>query len=186
VRENGSEWCGKPGFEVLTAVTYDAVLELLYATERIPAWHSNRLKRLTRSPKRYVSDSAIAVVLAGANLQGVLRDGNLLGRLIDTFVLGQLRPELPLGDYPPVLHHLRTDEGRHEYDLIAEHPDGRIAAIEVKAAGAARPDDARHLVWLRDHLGDQFAAGIVFHTGPRPYALGDRITALPISSIWRR
>ena len=25
--------------------------------------------------------------------------------------------------------------------------------------------DARHLVWLRDQLGDRFAAGVVLHTG---------------------
>jgi hypothetical protein len=29
-------------------------------------------------------------------------------------------------------------------------------------------------------------AGVVFHTGPRAFPLGDRIAALPISAIWER
>jgi hypothetical protein len=41
-----------------------------------------------------------------------------------------------------------------------------------------------HLAWLRDELGDQFVAGVVFHTGPRAFELGDRITAVPICALW--
>jgi hypothetical protein len=54
----------------------------------------------------------------------------------------------------------------------------------VKAHAAPSSHDARHLCWLRDEIGDRFVAGLVLHTGPRPFALGDRITALPICSLW--
>jgi hypothetical protein len=43
---------------------------------------------------------------------------------------------------------------------------------------------ARHLEWLRDELGDQFALGVLFHTGPRPFEMADRLWALPISALW--
>ena len=74
--------------------------------------------------------------------------------------------------------------GRHEVDLIAEAPDGRIVAIEVKSTAAPTIRDAVHLAWLRDQLGDRFASGVVFHTGPRRIALDDRVDALPIATIW--
>lgn len=60
------------------------------------------------------------------------------------------------------------------------------AGRDVRDDRAASPTagDARHLVGLRDRLGDPFLAGIVFHTGPRTFALGERITAAPISTLW--
>jgi hypothetical protein len=56
--------------------------------------------------------------------------------------------------------------------------------LEVKATAAPRADDARHLRWLRDQLGDRFVVGAVLHTGPRAFAMSDRIVALPLSTIW--
>ena len=167
-----------------TAIAYDTLLSLLFATELVPAWHSNRLNRLTRAPKRYLTDTALLSPLLGVETRGVLRNGDLLGRVIDTFVLSQLRPEVEASARPPRLFHLRQEGGAREIDLVAEGADGRIVAMEVKATAAPRADDARHLVWLREQLGDQFAAGIVWHTGPRTIAFGDRITALPISALW--
>ena len=166
------------------AVAYDSLLELLFISERLPAWHSNRLNRLTRAPKRYLVDAALMGPLLGVEARAVLRNGDLLGRIIDTFVVSQLRPEIEASHVQPRLHHLRLDGGRHECDLIAETADGRIIAIEVKSSAAPKVDHARHLAWLRNELGTKFVAGIVLHTGPRRFALGERIVALPISSLW--
>jgi predicted AAA+ superfamily ATPase len=160
------------------------VLVLLFMLDRVPAWHTNRLNRLTRSPKRYVTDAALLAPLLGVDARGVLRDGELLGRVIDTFVLSQLRPEAEASDRGVTISHLRLDDGRHEIDLVAQAADGRVIGIEVKSASAPTAADARHLLWLRDELGDMFRAGIVFHTGPRPYQLDERVHALPIAAIW--
>jgi hypothetical protein len=37
---------------------------------------------------------------------------------------------------------------------------------------------------MRDQLGDRFIGGVVLHTGPHAFPLGDRLRALPISTIW--
>lgn len=60
----------------------------------------------------------------------------------------------------------------------------RILALEVKAGAAPDANDARHLRWLRDLLGERFLAGAVLHTGPRKYRLDDRVFALPICALW--
>ncbi|MEV5751959.1 hypothetical protein AB0L00_29430 [Actinoallomurus sp. NPDC052308] len=68
-------------------------------------------------------------------------------------------------------------------DFILEGPDGRVVAIEVKASAAPQRDADRHLRWLRERLGDRFAAGVVFHLGQRSGSLGDGIYALPVSAL---
>jgi hypothetical protein len=82
------------------------------------------------------------------------------------------------------LHHLRTEQGRHEVDLLGELAGGRLVGIEVKAGASVSARDARHLVWLREELGERFAAGVVLHTGSRVYGLGERIVAAPICALW--
>jgi uncharacterized protein len=68
--------------------------------------------------------------------------------------------------------------------MVAELRADRVVAIEVEAGAAPTADDARHLVWLRDELGERFLAGAVLHTGPRSFVLSPRIFALPIAGIW--
>ncbi len=167
-----------------TAIEYDDLLKRLFVVEQIPAWASNRLSRLTDRPKRYIVDPGLLGALLRLDANGVLRDKDLLGRFLDTFVAAQLRPEQVVSESKPRLHHLRTKEGRHEIDLIAELGGDRVIAMEVKANARPDADDAKHLIWLRAELGERFLAGVVFHTGPRSYSLGDRITAAPISALW--
>ncbi len=169
-----------------TASRYDDLLAMLFLAEEVPAWHSNRLNRLTRSPKRYLAESALLGPLLGVDERAVIRNGDLLGRLIDTFVMQQLRPEVETSACAPRLHHLRHEGGDREIDIIAELADGRVIGIEVKASSAPKPQEARHLVWLRERLGDQVAACVLFHTGPAAYAIAPGVQALPISSIWSR
>jgi len=84
----------------------------------------------------------------------------------------------------PRLFHVRQEQGRLEIDIAAELGGGAIVAIEVKANAAPTSSDARHLVTLRDRLGDAFVAGILFHTGPRAFSLGERVIVVPISALW--
>ena len=167
-----------------TALAYERLLTNLLVIEGVPAWTSNRLKRLVLSPKRYLVDAGLFAGVLRLDAQGVLRDSDLMGRVLDTFVASQLRSELPIDETHPRLFHLRTQEGRHEVDLLAELAGGGIVAIEVKAEAAPKREAARHLVWLRDQLGERFVAGAVLHTGPRAFALEQGIVAAPICTLW--
>lgn len=172
------------GIDRRTALAYERLLGALLLIESLPAWSSNRLKRLIRAPKRYLRDSGLAAAAWGVGVDDVLREGNLLGRLLETFVLMQLRSEQVRYDQPPRLYHLRQEGGTHEVDLVAELGYQRIVGIEIKARSAVTREHARHLIWLRDQLGDAFTAGVVLHTGPRVYRLDDRIHAVPIACLW--
>lgn len=76
------------------------------------------------------------------------------------------------------------DYWTHETDLIAELGGDRIIGIEIKAIAAPTTQDAKHLSWLRDSIASKFVAGVILHTGPHTYELGDRVMALPISTLW--
>jgi uncharacterized protein len=172
------------GINRKTALAYEQLLLNLMVVEKVPAWTSNRLKRLVLSPKRFLVDPALLSGALRVDADAVLRDGNLLGRLLDTFVAAQLRPELATSESRARLYHVRQERGRHEIDLLGEIAGQRVVGIEVKAAAAPNRDDARHLVWLRDKLGDRFIAGVLMHTGPRVHTIEERIVAAPICTIW--
>jgi len=172
------------GINARTAAAYDSLLANLFIVESLPAWSTNRLKRLARAPKRYVTDPALVGAALQVDVEGVLRDGDLMGRMLDTYVMSQVRAEMRATNPELRAYHLRLEGGRHEVDLLLEVPDGRLIAIEVKADAAPATSSARHLRWLRDELGDRFVAGMILHTGPRPYVLSDRLLALPICCLW--
>ncbi|MGH4020696.1 MAG: DUF4143 domain-containing protein [Pseudonocardiaceae bacterium] len=114
----------------MTAVSYDRLLATLLVIESVPAWSTNRLSRLTTTPKRHLVEPALLGPLLGARRAAVLRDPDLLGRLLDSFVAAQLRSELVVSELGPKLYHLRQENGRHEVDLIIELADGRVIGIE--------------------------------------------------------
>jgi len=173
------------GIDHRTARTYLDLLEDLRIIERIPAWTTNRLARMVKTPKYYLLDSGLAAHLAGDTRAGVLKSGDRLGRLIDTFVLAQIRPLLRLSTPTVTVHHLRDGNQTREIDLVLESASGQIVGIEIKAANTVDARDARHLAWLRDQIGAAFQRGVVLHTGSTTYPLGERLWAMPIAALWQ-
>ncbi len=169
---------------VKTVRRQERLLEDLRIVEPLEPWHSNRIARLVKARKRYMMDPGLAAVVLGIDAAAVLSHGGLLGSMLDTFVMAQLRPLLGLSALGVRAYHLRQQDGKHEVDIVLEASDGRLVGLEVKATASPSKDDARHLCWLRDQLGDQFAAGIVLNTGRWIFPLGERITAVPIAALW--
>jgi uncharacterized protein len=167
-----------------TAAGYDQLLRNLFVLDVVPAWANNRLNRLVKQGKRYMVDSGLAAAAAGLDAPTILGDGALLGRCFDAFAAAQLRTEMALSQPRPPFHHLRDDGGRREVDLVVEIGAGRVIGLEFKAGSAPAEGDAKHLFWLRDELGEDFTAGVVIHSGPAVYELGDRVYAVPLCAVW--
>jgi uncharacterized protein len=161
-----------------------AVADLLRECLDIHTAAGNSRYEPLRPRKRYITDPSLLAASLRIDELAVMRDGGLLGRVIETFVLAQIRPEVELSSFRPRLYHLREKNGRHEIDLLAELSVGNVVAIEMKATAAPKREDARHLEWLRERLGERFLGGAVLHTGPRPFRLSERIFALPICTLW--
>ena len=175
---------GAAGINAGTAREYQALFQRMFVLDIVPAWFSDRIKRLVKTPKRYLVDPALVAAVLGLGREAILYGPDMLGRLMDTFVAAQLRSELAVSRLGPRLYHLRDEHGRREVDLVVETASGKLIGIEVKASATVTTSDARHLAWLRDESGDAFAAGIVLHTGPHVFPLGDRLIAAPVSALW--
>lgn len=106
-----------------------------------------------------------------------------MGPLIENFVLGELARHLSWTAEPVRLHHYRDRDG-YEVDAVLEHASGDIVAIEVKAAETVRLDDFRGIRHLGRRVDDRLVAGVVLYAGGTALAFGDRLWALPISSLW--
>jgi hypothetical protein len=175
-----------------TVMPYSETLTSLRVLDPIPAWlpTRNHLSRITAAPKHHLTDPALAArllrrtarhLLAGDEGQvSVPRDGTLLGALFESLVVLSLRALIQANDAH--LYHLRTGSGRQEVDLIIERDDG-IVALEAKLSTSVGDRDVRHLLWLRDQLGDDLIDAGVINTGPEAYRRPDGIAVIPLALL---
>lgn len=169
-----------------SVLRYLHVLEAVYLTVRIPAWAPNLTQREIRAPKVFLTDPGLAAAMRRADIEALLLPEVAQGSdgpIIEGFVLAELLRQSAVAADPPFLHHYRDRDG-FEIDLVVESPDGRIAAIEVKAGAGVPASAVRNLASLRDRLGSRFVAGVVLHSGPRATELGDRIAGMPLATLW--
>ncbi|WP_040283258.1 ATP-binding protein [Tessaracoccus massiliensis] len=168
-----------------TTSNYLDLLRALFLIERVPPWTPNLLKREVGRSKYLVTDSALALMLARTSPANLLdmTTGSALGGFLEGFVAAELLRQRGWASVRFDLAHYRSPDGR-EIDVILELDDGRVVAIEVKAAQSVSRHDYRHLAWLREKLGDQLVAGVVLTMDTLGRRLQDNLYALPVSALW--
>ncbi|MFE5308649.1 ATP-binding protein [Isoptericola sp. NPDC056605] len=173
------------GIPASTLVPHLELLETLYLVQRVPAWSTNLSKRVVLRPKIALLDTGLAARLVNVSAAGAAPqvNGEVAGHLLEGFVAGELRRQLGWAERTARISHYRDRDG-DEVDLILEADDGRVAAVEVKAASSVGLRDAKWLLKLRDRLGDRFVAGVVLHTGGTSGPFGDRVSAVPMDVLW--
>jgi uncharacterized protein len=159
------------------------LLETLFLIRRLPAWSNNLLARSIKRPKVHVADTGLLAYLVGADASRIADDPDLGGMFFETFVAMELDRQISWLDDRPQLFHFRDREQR-EVDLVMEHRDGSVSAVEVKSAATVYERDFRGLAFLRDKLGQAFKAGALLYTGASTVPFGDRLAAVPISGLW--
>lgn len=87
-----------------------------------------------------------------------------------------------LDDRPRQFHF--RDRDQREVDLVLEHRDGSVKAVEVKSAATVRERHFRGLVHLREKRGARFNAGALLYTGASSVPFGDRLAAGPLVGLW--
>lgn len=172
----------------LSANTARAWIDALAQTrlvDAVPAWSGGRRSRLVASPRLYVADSGLLLGVLGAADDGVLRDPMLLGNLVETFVVQDVLRQLTARDpgVRPRAYHYR-DRDQREVDLVLEHPDGRVVAIEIKSATRVNAADASGIRAFRTAAGAKFHRGVVLYAGQLPFALESDIAAVPMAALW--
>jgi uncharacterized protein len=167
-----------------TVRNYLTYLDTVFLTTEVLSWSTNLTSRLSKTSEVFVTDSGLAAHLLGASEAELHHVGHpAFGPLVETFVLTELMKLKTVSEVPVTVWQFRERDGR-EIDFILEGPGGAVVGIEVKASTSPGSDSAKHLRWLRDRLGDRFAAGIVLHLGSRSSSFGDGIYAVPVSVLW--
>jgi predicted AAA+ superfamily ATPase len=168
-----------------TLPSYLDLLSRLYLLHLVPPWSTNLGRREVDRRRIYVADSGMVAHLLGLTASRLApgRNPEYAGLLLEGFAVEQLRRQAWWSRHDVGLFHYR-DYSQREIDLVVETPDGRIAAVEVKASSSFGERDVRHLRWFADKLGDRFMGGVLLHTGRQAVPLGAKIAALPIAAIW--
>ena len=67
--------------------------------------------------------------------------------------------------------------------VVERGEDRSVLAFEVKLAAAVSDNDVKHLVWLREQLGDQLVDAAVLTTGEYAYRRADGIAVIPLGLL---
>ena len=162
---------------------YVTLLERIFLLDELPPWHSNRLKRLVKTPKLHLADSGLACALLGITATELWQDRTMLGQLLETFVYGELRRQSSGIEKPIEFSHYRDKDGA-EVDIVIEHSGARVSGVEVKASSTVHPTDFRGLRRLREATGKRFTCGVVLYDGEVTVGFGDGMFAVPLAALW--
>lgn len=181
---NQSALANALGHSRATIDRYLTLLERLFLIRRLPAWHSNRSKRLVKSPKLHFVDTGIAATLGELQEGQWNQERGRFGHLLESFVLQQFMAMAGCMQRPPRFYHYR-DKDKVEVDILLER-QRQLWGIEVKAAASVNTADARGLLKLAKIAGDAFQGGIVFYDGEATLPLDRKanILAVPIKKLW--
>ncbi|WP_262711579.1 ATP-binding protein [Prosthecodimorpha hirschii] len=171
------------GLSSVTAQKYVGILERLFLVRSLVPWSSNRLSRLVKSPKLHFLDSGLLAALRGLDGDLIAANRTAFGAVLESFVYSEILKLAAWSDRRLSFSHFRTRDG-DEVDLVIEDRRGRLVGIEVKASATVRDDDFKGLRKLQEAAGDRFLRGLVLLDHDRVIPFGERLTAVPISSLW--
>ncbi|MCY4632268.1 MAG: ATP-binding protein [bacterium] len=171
-----------------TVDRYVSLMEMTGLIHRLGAWSANLTARESRREKLLICDSGLAAHLLRKDPDSLAElTDPARGPLVELFALNELRKQALLSERLPDLFHYRDHRGDVEVDLVAE-AEGDIVAWEIKASSSVSGTDARGLRRMRDRIDETgpgtFRNGIVLYAGTQAFSLGDRLTALPLSTLW--
>jgi len=176
----------------VTTLTFRDALAGLWLLDPTPAWlpADNPLARLSQAAKHQLADPALtarllnldaASLMAGRGSRAAIHGGAMLGPLFESLVT--LGVQVFAAAAEARVFHMRDRDGRHEVDLIVEGPGGAVVALEVKLTATPDDGDLRHLVWLKQQLGDRLVDMAVVTTGRHAYRRSDGVAVVPAALL---
>ncbi|MEA3231705.1 MAG: ATP-binding protein [Thermodesulfobacteriota bacterium] len=167
----------------MTIRNYITLLEQIFLLDLLPPWHSNRVRRLIKTPKLHMGDTGLACAMMGVTSEGLKKDRALFGHLVETFVYQEVKRQAGAHEETFRFYHFR-DKDKAEVDMVIERGAHHIAGIEVKAGATVRSKDFRGLRKLQSGTGKRFICGLLLYDGETSVRFGDKLFALPIRTLW--
>ncbi len=157
-----------------TVRRYLDLLEQLFLIRQLRPWHENLRKRQVKRPKLYLRDSGLYHYLTGIETMDALQTHPRLGASWEGLVLEKVIAESGAAQ----VHFWATHNGA-ELDLLLV-AGGRRAGVEIKRVDAPRRTRSM-AVAVQDLRLD---ALYVIYPGEMQYGIDDRITALPVRTLF--
>jgi predicted AAA+ superfamily ATPase len=151
---------------------YIDLLSDLLLVRRLPPYHTNLGKRLVKSPKVYVRDSGIVHALLGIATLDQLAGHPVVGMSWEGFVIETLVAMLP---WRSSIFFYRTSAGA-EIDLVIEHGDGTLWAIEIKRSLSTKVGHGFHLACADLKPTRAF----VIYAGDERYPISESLEAISL------
>ena len=148
---NASELGRGLGLSYHTVNAYLDYLEGAFLLRRVPAYHANARKRLTKRPKIYWRDSGLLHALWGVKTAADLLGHPMVGASWEGHVIDQVLTALQQAGRRFSASHLRTVDGR-EIDLIL-NIERELWAIEIKLTTNPSRADMTRLNDTADLIG---------------------------------
>jgi predicted AAA+ superfamily ATPase len=166
-----------------TSQRYVGLLEQVFLTATLQPWFTSSVKRVVKTPKLQFLDPGILAASKGLTLARTTGDRQLFGALLECFVFAELLKLASWSDLRVVPYHFRDLNGG-EVDIVLERDDGAIVGLEVKASATVGSQDFYGIKKLATAAGKRFVGGVVLYDGETVVPFGERMAAVPISSLW--
>jgi len=159
---NRTEFCSPLGVTIPTITQWLSILEITGQVLLVPSFFENFGKRITKSPKLYLTDTGLACHLLGIRSSAELERSQFLGALFENFVATEIVKRQLGAGRARELYHFR-DAGGLEVDFVYPRGAGRLVFLEAKASRTARPEMADALFRLGSGAGRYEVERLVVH-----------------------
>lgn len=167
---NASKLAKALGISAQSITRYIDLLSDLLLIRRLQPYHANVGKRLVKSPKIYIRDSGFVHTLLGIESFEQLLGHPVVGMSWEAFILENLLSVLPWRS--PAFFY-RTSAGA-EIDLLIEHKDKTLWAIEIKRSLSAKVERGFYQAYSDLKPNRAF----IVHAGTDRYVVSDKIEAI--------
>ena len=161
---NNEELSRSVKLNAMTLSRYLELLRILFLVHFLPAWSGNLGKRLVKSPKIYLNDTALQMFLLNIDKERLEKDLNMVGKLVENFVVLEILKQISWSDRNIQMFHYR-DYSHAEVDIVLEGPGGDLVAIEIKSSESIHRDDTKGLRAFMEAIGDKCKQGILLYSG---------------------
>lgn len=160
---NATALANEVGVSAHTIIEWFSILEASYILFRLPPFFRNLGKRLVKSPKIYFSDTGLACFLLNIDSEEHLETHPLRGALFENMVVLEfLKHRYNRGHFSNLYFY--RDKSQREIDLVQEFGN-ELYAYEIKSASSFHKDFFKHLVYLKELLGNDLVSMQVIYDG---------------------
>lgn len=168
------------GISPKTAKSWISILEASGIIALLQPYHTNTIKRLSKTPKIYFMDTGLCAWLCSWPNAATLQSGAMSGAILETWVFGQIYRALENRGMRTKLSYYRDSNGA-EIDFILEH-EGKLYPMEVKRSSNPTAADLKALNGLPTGKAE-LQPGIVLCPAREMMSIGKGHYCFPISAM---